>query len=131
MSECKFCKGQLNSEEKCVWCGFVHNSKEAIPGTLSYGTKLKNYVLGDVVSVDGESTTYIAFDTNTQQKVFVKEFNGVRMKIGYDVREKETGNIVIEAETKHCFTDMNLKPISLKKVFPEVYDLFANQIKVD
>ena len=52
MSECKFCKGQLNNEEKCVWCGFLQNGKDAIPGTLSYGTKLENYVLVPALVLD-------------------------------------------------------------------------------
>ena len=101
MSECKFCKGQLNNEEKCVWSGFVQNSKEAIPGTLSYGTKLKNYVLGDVVSVDGESTTYIAFDTNTQQKVFVKEFLPVTL-----VAPRKGNDVVVQEEKQVLFKNI-------------------------
>ena len=35
---------------------------------------------------------------------------------GYDVKEKETGKTVILAQTKHCFTNINLKPINLKKI---------------
>ena len=74
MSDCIFCERQLNSEENCVWCGFPQKPREAIPGTLSYGTTLKDYVIGNVISVDGESTTYLAFDKTIQQKVVVKEF---------------------------------------------------------
>ena len=40
------------------------------------------------------------------------------MTVGYDVTNKETGQIVIIAETKHCFTNKSLKPINLKKVAP-------------
>lgn len=109
-------------EARCTWLRALG---------MSYGELEKMGIMIPVLGVSVDYKHHVTFEDVIQIKVFVKEFNGVRMKIGYDVREKETGNIVIEAETKHCFTDMNLKPISLKKVFPEVYDLFSNQIKVD
>lgn len=90
--------------------------------------------LGIMIPVLGVYCDYkhhVTFEDVIQIKVIVKEFNGVRMKISYDVREKETGNTVIEVETKHCFTDKNLKPISLKKTHPEIFELFASQIKED
>lgn len=34
---------------------------------------------------------------------------------GYNVTNKKTGKAVIIAETKHCFTDINLKPVNMKK----------------
>ena len=83
---------------------------------------------GVTIPVLGVNVTYkhhVTFADVLQIKVFIKEYNGVRMTIGYDVREKETGNVVIIAETKHCFTDRNLKPVNLKKYSPE----FSNKYK--
>ncbi len=74
MSECRFCGGQLNNQDKCVWCGFSQDGRKFIPGTISYGTKLGRYVIGEVKTADGESTVYDAFDTQTQQRVCIKEF---------------------------------------------------------
>ena len=37
------------------------------------------------------------------------------MTVGYEVINAKTKETVIIAETKHCFTDLNLKPINLKK----------------
>ena len=74
MSDCIFCGIQLNNKEKCVWCGFKQQSAENIAGTLPYGTKLGNYVIGNVTAMDGESTTYFSFDTQSQKRVVIKEF---------------------------------------------------------
>ena len=52
------------------------------------------------------------------------------MTIGYEVTNKENGNILLTGETKHCFTDNNLKPINLKKVNPEFnskFELLKNE----
>ena len=84
---------------------------------------------GVTIPVLGVNVTYkhhVTFADVLLIKVFIKEYNGVRMTIGYDVREKETGNIVIIAETKHCFTDRNLKPVNLKKYAPEFSKKYEN-----
>ena len=72
-----------------------------------------------VLSVYCEYKHHVTFDDILQIKVYIKEYNSVRLTIGYDVRDKKTGKIVILAETKHCFTDKNLKAVNLKKHLPE------------
>jgi len=51
------------------------------------------------------------------------ELKGVRMIINYTITNKITGDLIVEAQTKHCFTDFNLKPIILKKVKPEISEV--------
>lgn len=101
MSDCIFCERQLNNEEKCVWCGFPQKEREAIPGTLSYGTKLKDYVLGNVAEVDGESTTYIAFDKTIQKKVLIKEFLPVTL-----VGPRNNNDVVVQPEKQVLFKNL-------------------------
>ena len=64
-------------------------------------------------------------------KTRVTEYNGVRMTISYDVIEKETGKTVIEAWTKHCFTDRKLKPINMKKKDKDINEIFENLLKIN
>lgn len=87
---------------------------------------------GVTIPVLGVNVTYkhhVTFADVLQIKVFIKEYNGVRMTIGYDVRDKKTGNVVIIAETKHCFTDRNLKPVNLKKYAPEFSDKYESLLQ--
>lgn len=58
---------------------------------------------------------YVTFGNTIIIKPFAKEYSGVRMTVGYEMIDKETGKTVLIGETKHCFTDKNLKPINLKK----------------
>ena len=51
------------------------------------------------------------------------------MTVGYDVKNKETGQVVIVAETKHCFTNRELRPINLKKVAPQFSEKFESLLK--
>ena len=77
-----------------------------------------------VLEVKCKYKQHVTFSDTICIKVIVKEFNGVRLTIGYEVKDKKTGNDVIIAETKHCFTDKNLRPINLKKHCPEFSDKF-------
>ena len=129
MSECIFCNGQLNNSDKCVWCGFEQKGKEAIPGTLPYGTKVKNYVIGDVFAVSGESTTYIAFDTATQQKVLVKEFLPVTLvapRCGNDVVVQEEKQVLFK-NLLYDFVDLyrtlqNINSNAMPKVLDIIFE---------
>ncbi len=50
-------------------------------------------------------------------------------KINYyetDVTNKAKGETVMEAETKHCFTNNELKPISIKKYNSDLYEKLQN-----
>jgi len=51
------------------------------------------------------------------------------MTIGYEVTDKKNGNIVLTGETKHCFTDRNLKPINLKKYAPQFHEKFLKLLE--
>ena len=47
-------------------------------------------------------------------------FTGVRMKFEYEV--VKDGEVYCEGYTTHCFVNREMKPISLKRSFPEVYE---------
>ena len=55
---------------------------------------------------------------------YISEYNGVRMTVKYNVTDIKTGNKVIEAWTKHCFTDNCLKPVNMKKKNEKIYKIF-------
>lgn len=58
------------------------------------------------------------------------ELKGVKMIIDYTITNKNTGDLILEAQTKHCFTDSNLKPIILKKVKPEINEILEKNAGV-
>ena len=72
-----------------------------------------------VLSVKCEYKKHVTYGDTIIITPHVKEYNGVRLSVDYDVIDEKTGKDVIIAETKHCFTNMELKPINLKKHFPE------------
>ena len=77
--------------------------------TLEVDCKYKHHVTsGDIIVIEP----------------YISEFNGIRMTVNYNVTNKKTGDIVIDAFTKHCFTDRTLRPINMKKKNIEIYNIF-------
>ena len=97
-------------EARCEWL-----TKIEMPFSLLE----ENGITIPVLGVNCEYKYHVTFEDTILIKVFVKEYSGVRMTVGYDVKDKKTGRTVLEGETKHCFTNIDLKPINLKKYKPE------------
>ena len=91
----------------------LENEGFTIP-TLEVDCKYKHHVTsGDIIVIEP----------------YISEFNGIRMTVNYNVTNKKTGDIVIDAFTKHCFTDSNLKPINLKKYAPQFHEKFLKLLE--
>ena len=97
-------------EARCYWM-----NKLGIP----FSVFEENGITIPVLGVNCTYKFHVTFDDTILINVFIKEYTGVRMTVGYDVTNKETGKTVLLGETKHCFTDKSLKPINLKKHAPE------------
>ena len=91
---------------------------------MPYSEYEKNGIMIPVLCVNLTFKMHVTFGDVLVITPFVKSFNGVRLVMEYVVTDKNTGNLVLTGETKHCFTDSNLKPINLKKSFPDFYEKF-------
>ncbi len=77
-----------------------------------------------VLGVNCNYKKHVTFGDTISIEMFAKEYSGVRLTVGYNVTNKATGELVMTAETKHCFTNRELKPINLKKYAPEFSEKF-------
>lgn len=97
-------------EARCYWL-----EKAEMPFALLE----ENGITIPVLEVNCSYKYHVTFGDTILINVFAKEYTGVRMTVGYEVRDKKTDKIVLLGETKHCFTDRNLKPVNLKKYAPD------------
>ena len=58
----------------------------------------------------------------------VKEFKGATIIMAYEIYKKEKQALVALGETKHPVTDNTLKPIRLRNVHPEVYEMLKGSV---
>jgi acyl-CoA thioester hydrolase len=85
-------------------------------------------IISPVLEVSCKYKTMARFPERFQIKVKMLEFNGIRMRLGYEVKDAETGEVRCIGETAHCFLDGNYRPISLKKSFPEWYQILQKEL---
>lgn len=89
----------------------------------------ENGITIPVLGVNCSYKYHVTFGDTIIIKPYVKEYTGVKMIVGYEVIDKATEKVVLTGETKHCFTDRNLKPVNLKKYKKEFSDKFESLIK--
>lgn len=85
---------------------------------------LKIPVLG--VSVDYK--TPAVYDELIKIKCWIKKLGGASFEVEYEVSSVEDGTVHATGWSRHGFTDDNLKPVALKRKFPEVYSVFIEKM---
>ena len=59
----------------------------------------------------------VRFDDHVKIHVWVKEYNAIRMTLGYEMRDAATGELKTTGESRHCFLDTGGRPVSLKRSY--------------
>lgn len=82
-------------------------------------------IISPVIGVECEYKTPTVFDDNVEIEVKVEEFRGVRLVIRYTMRKLPGEELVMTGRSRHCFVDVNGRPIILERSFPDL----ANKLK--
>ncbi|NLC43582.1 MAG: acyl-CoA thioesterase [Clostridiales bacterium] len=67
-------------------------------------------------------------------RAWISKYAGVRLTMEYKVIREEDGEMLANGSTVHAFTDAYLKPLNVKKKYPEIHNLFVdllNYAKID
>lgn len=87
-------------------------------------------VMSPVLAVNVEYKTMSRYGESVVIDVKVKAYKGVRMTLAYIIKDKATDVIRCLGESKHCFLNMEGKPVSLKKEHPEIHQLLENLLEI-
>ncbi len=102
-------------ETRCAWLESID---------MPFSLLEENNITIPILGVNCTHKYHVTFGDIIVIRPFVKEYTGVKMTVGYEMIDKKTGKLVLTGETKHCFTDKNLKPINLKKHNSEFHNKF-------
>lgn len=107
-------------EARCAWLENID---------MPFDTLEENGITIPVLGVNCDYKYHATFGDTILINTFAKEYSGVRMTIGYEITDKKTGRLCLTGETKHCFTDKNLKPVNLKKYNQEFSSKFQSMLE--
>lgn len=60
------------------------------------------------------------YDDLLEIRSMVLELKNASIVIGYEIYNRDTGELLVTGSTKHAFVDMNMKPVALRKHAPEL-----------
>lgn len=88
--------------------------------------------MGFISPVMEVSCTYksmVHFGDTVRIDTRFEEYTGAKFYVTYEVRDKATGELRTTGRSKHCFTDKEGKPISLKRVYPKLHEKFLQAVE--
>ena len=81
-----------------------------------------------VASVYCDYRSPAKYDDLLTVNTWVKDFKGATIVMAYEIFKSGTDELIVKGETKHPITDDKLKPIRLRNVNPEIFDIISNSL---
>lgn len=88
----------------------------------------KEGILSPVLKVSCQYKKSTTFADEILIDVKVKEFNGVRLVIEYEMKKADKEDIIFTGESEHCFLDEESRPVRIKSKYPELYKTLTDLI---
>jgi len=92
---------------------------------FSYDKMEKLGVISPVASVALEYKKPVLFNETVCVYIKIEVYNGIRLELSYEIRNKETNDLCVLAKSKHCFIKDD-KVISVKRELPEFHEKFLS-----
>ena len=88
-------------------------------------------IISPVVSVACRYRSMVRFGDTVEIYLKITDYNGVKLSLSYEVKDKETGVLRCEGESSHCFLGRDGRPVSLKKAHPEYHEIFKKELEAE
>lgn len=89
---------------------------------MPYKEVEKSGLLIVVLSVSCRYIRAMKYGETYEIHTHLVKMSGVKMRLVYEIYEKDSNVLCATAETEHGITDRELKPVRLKRDFPEIYE---------
>lgn len=91
---------------------------------LPFQTVEERGIMSPVLAANCEFHTPFKFGDVFTVKAYIPDFSKLRFQVVYEVYNGE-GVLCVKGMTEHCFVDKDMKPVRLKKHFPDIYDIYS------
>ncbi len=87
---------------------------------ISYRALEENGIIIPVLSVSCEYRSMVRFDDRVRIVVKPVKYTGIKLEMAYVFTDAETGELRTTGKSTHCFLNKEYRPVSLKKIFPDI-----------
>lgn len=91
---------------------------------LSYAEMERRGISIPVLSIAAEYKTMVKFGDSVLINVIIETYNGVKLALSYTVKDSITNELRTTGTSLHCFMNDAGKPLSLRRVAPEIHEKF-------
>lgn len=71
----------------------------------------------------------LRFGDEIEVQVKLVKFDGIKMEFSYIIVRKDTEEICTTGRTGHCFLNTEMKPVRMKREFPELHRLLIEAVE--
>ena len=93
---------------------------------MGYDEMERRGIVSPVLSVEADYRRMVYFGESVTIETKIREYNGIKMTVEYEIVDDKTGMLHCRLLTKHCFLNSKGRPVSLKKDFPDFHEMFVN-----
>lgn len=83
-------------------------------------------VISPVTAVDCKYKCTTKFAEVINIRVYIREFKGVKLKLGYEMTRDDT--TVCEGQSEHCFLNREGRILNIKKTYPAFYEALSQRV---
>ena len=95
---------------------------------LPYDALERMGIIIPVLSVECRYRLPVHYDETVRIYMSITKFNGGKMRVAYEVRDEQTGELRSEGASEHGFVDRDFKPVRMKLDYPEVYEILNSHV---
>lgn len=96
---------------------------------IPYDKMESDGIMSPVLGISCNYKHHVTYGDTIEIHTYIKEFTGVKFTIAYEAYNKANDTLCVFGTSNHCFTDLNLKPLNLKKHNIYIYEIFKNSIE--
>ena len=85
-------------------------------------------VTSPILHLECDYKNMVRFDDEVTVNISMKSYSGVKFSVEYLLTDQTGEKIYVTGLSNHCFVNMSLKPVSLKKAAPDLHDKFLQAI---
>lgn len=90
---------------------------------ISYSDCEKKGFMLPLISLECHYMKPAYYEDELMIRAFIERLTPVRLIIGYEIRKNGSDEVIATGKTGHVWTDLNLKPVNLKKNNIEIYQI--------
>jgi len=96
---------------------------------ISYGECERQGVMLPLIGLECCFKKPARYDDVVTILASVEKMTPVRLKVGYEVHNKATGELLVTGSTTHVWTNSERHPINIKKKYPEIFKAYSDSME--